>query len=402
MKSELKWSIICAFVTLPCKRLILFILVLIVSIIIGHGLFFKEVEANNDQSKKIRVLSVITKPVEVQESYSRIRHFLGYVEAGRTSRLGFEIGGTLQNLFVQEGETVSKGTLLASLDTSRLIASKNEVTAQLKEIEATLKLARATFSRTRQAKKLLAVSTQKLDEAEYDLLRQQASLERIQASINKIDVDIEKSSIYAPYSGKISYRMKDEGAVVTSGQPVLEIMETDVVEIRIGIDRTLSQKLQPGDVLNGITSGSHFAMEIDRILPGREQSTRLVEIIASPQGDKTSLREGDVVDIQLTDRIQRQGVWLPVSSLKENVRGLWSCMVAIPLSKEDKATTATHILQRRDIEVITFEQDRIYVSGDLLSGTEVVLDGLHRVVPGQRVHIASVEESPKNELNWLE
>lgn len=348
-----------------------------------------------DNQQEIRILAVTAKPVVPQQSYTRVRTYLGQVEARRTSQLGFEIGGMLKNIHVREGEKVEKRELLASLDTERLEAAKREAEAQLQEIEATLKLAQTTLTRTKQAQQLKAVSRQQLDEAQSNLLRQQASLVRVKAQIDRIRVDLRKAKLYAPYSGTLASRMSDEGTVVASGQPVLEIVETGIVEIRIGLDREVSRNLRPGDMLQGKVDETQFSLKIERILPGRERITRVVQIIATPVNTDISLREADLVEVELKKSIQQQGFWLPVDALTENARGIWSCLVVEPLEPEKLVQGATHLLKRKDLEIISLEEERIFVTGNFQHGDLVVMNGIHRVVPGQRVQLANMNLSGK-------
>ncbi len=338
-------------------------------------------------SQAIRILDVAAVPVEHQDGYQRTRSYLGKVESQRSSRLGFEVAGMLDAIHVREGESVGKNQLLAELDTERLEAARKEAEAQLLEAQAALKLATATLKRTQQAKKLKAVSAQQLDEATSNLERQRALVTRVKAQLDRIDVDLKKSQLYAPYAGTLAARMSDEGTVLASGQPVLEITETARTEIRIGFDRDLSSTIEPGTIIDASVRGLSMPLRIDRILPGREKTTRVVQFIATPIRPEIPLREDDLVEVTLKHHIHQPGVWLPVSALTENARGLWSCLVAEPIEDANESDGATHRLKRRDVQIESLEGERVYVSGRFESGDQVVMDGVHRVVPNQRVRL---------------
>ncbi len=340
-------------------------------------------------SQAIRILDVAAVPVEHQDGYQRTRSYLGKVESQRSSRLGFEVAGMLDAIHVREGESVGKNQLLAELDTERLEAARKEAEAQLLEAQAALKLATATLKRTQQAKKLKAVSAQQLDEATSNLERQRALVTRVKAQLDRIDVDLKKSQLYAPYAGTLAARMSDEGTVLASGQPVLEITETARTEIRIGFDRDLSSTIEPGTIIDASVRGLSMPLRIDRILPGREKTTRVVQFIATPIRPEIPLREDDLVEVTLKHHIHQPGVWLPVSALTENARGLWSCLVAEPIEDANESDGATHRLKRRDVQIESLEGERVYVSGRFESGDQVVMDGVHRVVPNQRVRLVN-------------
>lgn len=366
---------------------VLIIATLLVTIVLVPKLFGKNESKNTHNVSQIRVFSVTTFPIEEQQSYQRIRSYLGTVEPKRTSHLGFEMAGMIKAIHIREGESVEKGQLLAELDTDRLEAAKKEAEAQFLEAEASLRLAEATLKRTRHAQKLKAVSSQQLDEARTNLESQRARVVRVKAQVDRIDVDLKKSKLFAPYSGSLASRRSDEGTVIAQGQPILEIMETAETEIRIGFDRDASAQLTIGSIVHAKTRDQQFTLQIERILPGREKMTRVVQAIATPTLPSTQLREADLVDVTMKQSITQPGYWLPVSSLTENTRGLWSCLVASPIVSDSNSSEATHQLMRKDLEILSLEEERVYVTGNLQSGDQVVLDGVHRVVPQQRVQI---------------
>ena len=75
--------------------------------------------------------SVDVMNIEVQESYIQSRFAYGRVEAAQRANAGFELAGTLIQVQVDEGDKVSKGQLLARLDTVRLDARMVELQAAL-------------------------------------------------------------------------------------------------------------------------------------------------------------------------------------------------------------------------------------------------------------------------------
>ena len=95
------------------------------------------------------------------------------------------------------------------------------------------------------------------------------------------------------------------------------------------------------------------------------------------------LRDGELATLRLERSIPQKGFWLPISSITESSRGLWSCYVAVPVSEE--SVGATHKLERRELELVHEESDRVYVQGTLNEGDIVVQEGLQRLVPGQLV-----------------
>ena len=81
-------------------------------------------------------LPVATLTAKAQPGYEARRLFVGRLEPRRQSAVGFELGGLLRSVRVDEGDQVQAGELLALLDTARLRASRRELAAALDEAEA--------------------------------------------------------------------------------------------------------------------------------------------------------------------------------------------------------------------------------------------------------------------------
>ncbi len=74
-----------------------------------------------------RVLVVATQAVQEQASYVVRRSFVGRIEARRSTDMGFELGGAVLSILVDEGDRVAKGQILARVDTLRLGAKRAEL-----------------------------------------------------------------------------------------------------------------------------------------------------------------------------------------------------------------------------------------------------------------------------------
>ena len=333
-----------------------------------------------------RVLVVTTQPVQEQTSYLVRRSFVGRIEARRSTDTGFELGGAVLSIFVDEGDSVAKGQLLARVDTLRLGAKRAELEARLREAEARLSLMASTRERTLEALELNAVSTQQWDEADRGYAAQEAVVRRVAAQIESVDVDIAKSRLRAPFSGVVSRRFVDEGAVVSAGEPLFRILEMGHPEVRVGISVALAKSLKIGDERVVRADGRELSGTLRALLPARNRETRTVDVILTLEAKENALRHGDLVELELSQAIEKSGFWLPRSALTESSRGLWASYVATPSS-------SAHILKRRELELLHVDGDSVFVRGTLTSGELVVTEGLQRLVPNQRVALG--EESDR-------
>ena len=90
---------------------------------------------------------------------------------------------------------------------------------------------------------------------------------------------------------------------------------------------------------------------------------------------------GQTARLLVTERIEQEGLWLPVTSLKEGVRGQWTVLTV------DAADT----VRAAPVEILHAESDRVFVRGAFPEGTRLIDEGPQRITVGQRVAAATGE-----------
>ncbi|HSR49554.1 MAG TPA: efflux RND transporter periplasmic adaptor subunit [Acidobacteriota bacterium] len=380
-------------------------------------------------------------PVEVvrvkrQEAFDTARLYPGRVEAARTSDLGFERGGQLAEVGVEEGSRVGKGDILARLDDSLLRARRDELragldaaqallqelvtgprredieaaAAQSEDIEEQLDLARLQLARARQLLDRNAVSQEIVDrratevrslesrlkaaDSRLQALRrgtrsekiaaQRAEVERTRSALSRVEVEIAKSRLRAPFPGRISLRLADEGTVLQAGSPVLRLVEDGRLQAHIGVPASTARQLrgrtQPLEV---VVEGRGVQARLSSVAPDVDLETRTVAVILElGPARRRDLMPGQVAQLRIAGKASESGFTLPVSALLKGKRGLWACYVV----REDEQGVPR--AERRDVELLHSESQRVFVRGTLEDGEQVVKSGVHRLTDGQAVRLA--------------
>lgn len=315
--------------------------------------------------------------VRMSESLTLEERFTGMVTPRRTSQLGPQTGGRIVRLNADVGDRVRTGRVLASLDTRALEAQLAAANASVAEAEASHKLALATVQRQETLLEKGHVSQQRVDEATAQADSAQARIDAARAQAATIQVEIDLARIVAPYSGVITARMADEGAIASPGQPVFELVENGRLEARIGLPAPVADTLEVGGLYT-LTSDQGDVDTVLRAVTGViDAGQRTVTTIFDVK-DSGSVSSGAVVRINLQRDVEERGLWLPVSALAEGERGLWAVYVVRDLEDQDRA-------QKSVVEIVHSEGDQAYVRGGIRDGDFVILDGLQRITPGQPV-----------------
>lgn len=332
-------------------------------------------------------IPVETRAVVLQDGFRRQRTFSGRVQARRESMLGFESAGRLEDVAVDEGARVEAGQLLATLDTDRLRAQRAERVAAKTEAEANLALAEVTLKRLSGVVDKGGVSQQGLDAAREAQRAARAALRLAERRIGTLDIELEKARLTAPFAATVVTRMADEGQVLDAGHPVLTLQERSAPEFRVGIAGPALDQLQTGALYTLTWRDRTLKARLRALLPLRAATARTVDALFDPVEPPPGMLPGDLVTLALEQRVEQRGSWLPLTALTEGERGLWSLYLAETLPQTDAPLAATHRIERRTVDVVHQETDRVFVRGALRDRDRVVSTGLQRIVPGQLVRL---------------
>ncbi|MEM8816035.1 MAG: efflux RND transporter periplasmic adaptor subunit [Pseudomonadota bacterium] len=352
------------------------------ALIPAFGLALAACGEDGSSPPEVQAVPVATVSAEADVGYRASSSYTGRVEARLDSQLGFEIGGLLASVAVEEGAVVGRNEPLAALDTARLAAQRAEARAAFDQVQAELELAEATLERTAEAFDFKGVSRQQLDEAQQRVATLAAATAVAEARLRRISVDIDKATLTAPFAGTVVHRAADPGVVLAPGQTLLSLQSSDQPEARIGIAPEAAGSLAIGESFTLTINDRPVEATLKTIVPRRDEATRTVDAIFRITSPEAILRPGDLARLDTERFVETPGYWIPVSALIEGPRGLWQGLVAEQHGKE-------RVLVKHTVEVLHANDKMAFVRGTLESGDLLVSKGTHRVVAGQKVSLAA-------------
>ncbi|MEO0477888.1 MAG: efflux RND transporter periplasmic adaptor subunit [Planctomycetota bacterium] len=391
--------------------------------------------APDEGTEEQPLLTVSTRLASQTDHYEIERRYTGVLKARREAELGAEVDARIEAILVAEGETVIADQPLARLDTSRRLARKTELEATGAELQATLDemlngtrdevldaaRARVTMlaaerdlaelQRDRraeleasesgsqaeldEAETRLQTVTAQLAEARAQLLEfengvraeviaaQRARVRANEAAVAAQQLEIDKSTLLAPFPGRVAARLMDEGRVVMAGTPILRLSESGCLEAWVGVPPDVAQAIESGTAPDFRVGEESLRTSSIRVLPELDADTRTVTVIAELEPEQSqTLRAGQIVRLAWTRRVESEGFWLPHTALTESARGLWSIRLCRPI----ESSAGRHgSVERGQVEVLYTEGDRAFVRGTLVDGDRVIDSGLHRIADDQTV-----------------
>lgn len=349
----------------------------------GLGVLMVTAGLGNAQSTNLplQIAPVTAKSVVIQSSYSYSQRILARVEALQSAAIGFDLNGIIDHVYVDEGNVVRKGDVLARLDTKRLEARKNEIKSSLARAKAELRLAELSKRRLQQVVEKGLEPKQVLDEALVNLDVAKATVTQINAQLASLNVDVEQSNLVATFDGTVIQRHVDPGVSVAAGQAIISIQSDGQLELRANLPLNLVDWLQRGDLVD-FADNSQSAV-LDRFITSQNTQTRTQDAFFRVNSLSWAGRTGQIVNLVVPVSQSASGTWVPISALSGGIRGLWTVYVA---EGDDEL-----IVVPRIVEVIYSDEHRAFVSGALQNGDRLIFEGTQRVVPGQRVRILEEE-----------
>ena len=304
-------------------------------------------------------LSLEILEVSMIDSYKVKKQLPGKLFPVQQSKVSFQIGGKIQNIYVDIGDKVLKDDILAELD-------NREITANLNQAKAKYQLAKQLLDRFKDLKSQGHISIQELDKAESDFLVAQSQFDFYK-------VKLEQTKILAPFNGLIQSRYLDEGSVINPGLAILEIIDSEKVEAHVALPLYLIDKISIQESFTFNLNGELINGVLKRLSPmslgGSNNRLAIFEF-------NTFFVPGAVINLELEINEIERGTWIPTKALSQSDGGLWSVYTV------DKNNSISKEL----VEVIYYEGKNVYVSGTLSDGDLVIKGGATKVIEGQLIN----------------
>ena len=312
------------------------------------------------------------------------------------------VSGYLDKWYVDIGDRVKKGQILATIDTpdldSQLDAAKAELNAaeaetKVKESEA--EFARTSYDRWRDSPTgVVSVQEREAKKAAFDSSVAQLNAARARVKVDQAKVDGLTSlaafkSVSAPFDGVITERRIDPGDLVTAGStasttPLFVIEQADMIRVFTSVPQDVAAKLSVGSpvkVLTAGTSGQSYEAKITRTTGSLDPRARTMRVEADLPNPNYALSPGMYVRTEI-QFAKHTGMQLPASALI--FRGE-EPQVAV-VGKDDK-------IEFRNVVIASDDGNSVEISSGVAQGDLVALNISSQIASGQKVAVEKTSEA---------
>jgi len=289
---------------------------------------------------------------------------IGSLRADEAIVIRPEVAGRIERIAFDEGQSVKKGALLATLDAA-------ETRALVASSRAQAGLDKQRLERAADLRKKGFISQQALDEAQSNHARSVAKQREDEAKLAK-------SEIRAPFSGVAGLRQVSEGAYVAAGTDIARLEKIDQLKLDFRVPETFLAQLKSGLAVSIAVDAfpqASFAGKIYAIEPAVDEQTRTVLARARVANPELKLRPGMFARVQLTLGVRENAVWIPEEAIVP--RGQDSYVWRVVDGKAELVPVQTGTRKVGEVEIVK----------GLAAGDVVVTEGTQRLAPGMQVSI---------------
>lgn len=319
------------------------------------------------QAEALAVETVQVSPAGVR----RLHRASGTLTARRSAEIRPVVSGIVRDLYVEEGDSVEAGQILARLDDRELkaAAARDRLAA---------KNAKAELERLEGIANADAVAKQEIDQLRYDAQSAKASakLSKVQAS---------QSVVRAPFAGTVTARHLDVGNLASSTSLIYELADLDVLELELYLPEREAAQVGTGAAVElELADDSRFDAKVIRRAPVVDPLTGTVKYTVQIDQRPAAAVPGAFVRAWVTVEEREAAPSLPVSSIFE-VEGVPHVYTLV----EGQA-------RRVPVEVGLRGSDRVEVVGGL-EPTQIVVKDAGGITDGMALKQLS-EDTPKPDL----
>jgi RND family efflux transporter MFP subunit len=281
------------------------------------------------------------------------------------------------------GSRVQKGELLADIETPEIDQELMQARAARTQAEAQLSLAKSSAERWETLRKMDAVAQQETDERSSSYAQGQAALASATANVRRLEQLESFKHIYAPFSGIITKRNTDIGALINSGsgtnQGLFVLAQIDPIRVYVDVPENYAPAIRPGlkaSIELPAFPGQHFSGNIVRSSDSIDLATRTLRTEIDVPNRDGRLFPGSYAQVHFGVNVAAVRMLVPVNALLFRAEGPRAAVVG-----EDGKVHLKPVIIGRD-----YGTD-VEILGGLEQSESIVLNPSDSLEEGQTVHV---------------
>lgn len=313
----------------------------------------------------------------------------------RSAEVRARVDGIVQKLLYTEGSDVEEGAPLFQIDDSDYRAQLAQARAMLQRAQAVQQNAQSVVNRFRPLVKRQAVSAQEFEAAVAALGQAQAGVTDAQAAVTLATLRLERCVVRAPIAGRVGRALVSEGALVSAGAATLLAQVNQLSPISATFPKSNTAILDLTDEVQGgglrVNDGNRFPVQLT-LANGRPYDevgyVDFADLTVDPGTGAQTVR----ARFENADRVLLPGQFVTARmQVGERANTFWVPLAAVQLNAENASLYVVgpdDVAQPRRVTVGAQLDGRWEIRDGLKAGERIIVEGWHKVRPGQRVQQA--------------
>lgn len=323
--------------------------------------------------------------------------YTGQTEASEIVEVRARVFGYLKSIEFKDGDFVEEGQTLFTIEPDEYEAIHKQSLARVDLNKANLALAKATHARNEMLIKTGAVSKQEFDESFAKVGSAEATIKAAEADVNRTAVDLKYTELKAPISGRIDRALVSKGNLLTGGMAngtlLTKIVQEQPMYVYFDVDersllrymrqRAESRQKAPGSLREQemacylqLADEKDFTHEgqLDFVSSEVSRTSGTVRVRGVFANKDRNLASGLFVRVRVPVSKPYEALLIPERALATDQNIKYVYVVG-----DDGAA------ERRNVELGSQRGELRIITSGLKSGERVIVKGLQRVKPGQKV-----------------
>jgi membrane fusion protein, multidrug efflux system len=352
----------------------------------------EEEKAAKEVVRPIKMMTVTSRTDAVQLK------FPGMVRAAKRADLAFQVGGTLRQFPLDEGQVVKEGQLIGQLDQRDFKNNLRNAQGQFEKAKAALESAQSEHDRILRIQKqdpgaasesMVVLRRQELDQSK-------AEIDSAQAAVDTARDQLGYTTLRAPFGGVISKRYVDNYQEIRAKEPIVSLDDVSSVEILVDVPELIVATFKEDGETQAVAEfsaapGKQYPLTIKERATRADPKTQTYQVVfRMPQPDDINVFPGMTATVAGSTQVReesREVFMVPAIAIVAGVAGKPNVWIVDKetLKVQPKAVKTGDLTGTDSIEIID----------GLKSGDTIAISGVSRLREGMQVSDLSKMEGYK-------
>jgi membrane fusion protein, multidrug efflux system len=304
----------------------------------------------------------------------------GELQAAREATIRAELGGSVEQVNVEEGQAVRVGTLLGRIEAPTLEDARQSAASAVRSAENQLAVGQRELERAEKLVSAGALAAREVDVARNNVTAAEAQVADTKSRLVNATKQLADAVIRSPINGIVSRRTVNRGDVVTAGSELFLVIDPSSLRLEASVPSESLSELKVGFTVDFEVRGYEQRLKgrIERIAPSADPTTRQVPIYVAIPNTGGRLVAGLYAEGRVVSQ-SSEGLIVPLNSINKNNETPW--VLRVINGKAERVDVKLGLTDSRT--------ERVQVVAGVAEGDVLLRGASQGITPGTPVTVSA-------------